>query len=256
VTGRAALLALPLALCAATAGAQVPAPRSGYEFLAAETRAMQDDDFSNPGFFAVERGAKLWDSVEGAAGKACASCHAPGDTAIRTAGVSHPKIDPASGQLFGLERRINQCRAAHMGAAPRAYESVDLVALTAFVRHQARGLAVAVATDGAAAAHAERGRAFFEQRRGLFDLSCADCHDRNPGRKLRAEAVSEGHVNGFPAYKLKWQEVGSTHRQFQRCEALARSIPHEAGSPEYLDLELYLAARGNGLKVETPAVRP
>jgi sulfur-oxidizing protein SoxA len=250
-----AALAVWLATFAAAVVAQTP-PRSGYEFLAPETRAMQDDDFSNPGFFAIDRGAALWRSSEGGAGKSCASCHRPDDAAIRAAGLSYPKIDPVSGRLFGLEQRINHCRAVHMGAEPLAYESADLVALTAFVRHQARGMKVAVPTDGAAAAHFENGRAFFNRQRGLFDLSCADCHERNPGRKLRAEAVSEGHVNGFPAYKLKWQEVGSTHRQFQRCEGLARSIPHAAGDPDYLDLELFLAARGNGLPVETPAVRP
>jgi sulfur-oxidizing protein SoxA len=35
-----------------------------------------------------------------------------------------------------------------------------------------------------------------------------------------------------------------------------RAEPFGAGSPEYIALELYLAWRGNGLPIETPAVRP
>ena len=37
--------------------ADAPKPaKSGYEFVKDETRAMQDDEFQNPGFIAVERG--------------------------------------------------------------------------------------------------------------------------------------------------------------------------------------------------------
>jgi sulfur-oxidizing protein SoxA len=34
-----------------------------------------------------------------------------------------------------------------------------------------------------------------------------------------------------------------------------RAEPYELGSPEFVALELYLAWRGKGLPVETPAVR-
>ena len=30
-------------------------PKSGYEYIKPATRAMQDDDFENPGMFAVEQ---------------------------------------------------------------------------------------------------------------------------------------------------------------------------------------------------------
>jgi sulfur-oxidizing protein SoxA len=35
-----------------------------------------------------------------------------------------------------------------------------------------------------------------------------------------------------------------------------RAEPREIGAGEYVALELYLAWRGNGLPIETPAVRP
>src|SRR5215467_16008797 len=48
---------------------------SGYWFRTKETQAIQDDDFNNPGFFAIERGEQLWSQPDGAVGKSCASCH-------------------------------------------------------------------------------------------------------------------------------------------------------------------------------------
>jgi sulfur-oxidizing protein SoxA len=56
-----------------TAGALAETPleqrRSGYEYMSRETRAMQDDDATNPGMFWVLEG-------EGIFQKDCAGCHA------------------------------------------------------------------------------------------------------------------------------------------------------------------------------------
>ena len=41
--------------------------KSGYQFLARETRAMQDDDTANPGMLGVLQGETLWASKAGAA---------------------------------------------------------------------------------------------------------------------------------------------------------------------------------------------
>ena len=34
---------------------------------------------------------------------------------------------------------------------------------------------------------------------GLMGLSCNQCHDERVGSNLRAEKVSQGQINGFPA---------------------------------------------------------
>src|ERR1700676_2677025 len=53
---------------------------SGCWFRTKEPQAIQDDDFNNPGFFAVEQGEQLWSKPDGAAGKSCASCHQDAET--------------------------------------------------------------------------------------------------------------------------------------------------------------------------------
>ena len=77
---------------------------SGYWFASPETRAIQDDDFSNPGLLYVDRGALRWSAADGAAGKSCASCHDDGADTMVGVGVSYPKIDEASGDpvVFAL----------------------------------------------------------------------------------------------------------------------------------------------------------
>jgi L-cysteine S-thiosulfotransferase len=49
--------------------------RSGYSFMAPDTKAIQDDDTANPGMLWVLDGETLWKSKTGAADKACADCH-------------------------------------------------------------------------------------------------------------------------------------------------------------------------------------
>ena len=72
---------------------------------------------------------------------------------------------------------------------------------------------------------------------------------------IRADHLSQGQINGFPTYRLKWAGLGSSHRRFKGCMDNIRAKPFKRGSDEFTALEVYLASRSNGLSVETPAVR-
>jgi len=93
------------------------------------------------------------------------------------------------------------------------------------------------------------------QRRGQLHLSCANCHVENAGKRLRGDVISQGQINGFPIYRLTWEDLGSTHRMFALCNEAVRAEPYALGSKEYLSLEFYVTTRGRGLKIESPAVR-
>jgi sulfur-oxidizing protein SoxA len=239
----------------ATMAHEVDGRASGWVYLSDDLRAMQDDDFQNPGMFAVDAGADLWATPAGKAGMSCASCHGDAAETMRGVAARYPVYDPQTGGLVNLELRINDERRRRMQADPLPYESEDLLALTAFLSYQSRGMPLDVAIDGPAAPFFDAGRDFFFRRRGQLDLSCAQCHDGLAGQKLRGDTISEGQVNGFPIYRLLWTSMGSRHRMFQWCNTNVRSEPYAYGSEEYLALELYLAWRSRGLPVETPAVR-
>ena len=249
----AALLAIALAGTAQAQDAQDAPAVSGYDFLLPETRALQDDDFANPGMLWVELGERLW-SEPAAEGPSCQSCHGAPET-LRGAGTRYPQWSQRQGRLVSLEQQINQCRQERQHAAPLDYGSQDLVALTTLVMHQSRGLPMQVATDGPVAPAYQRGKRYFETRRGQLNLACTSCHVDQVGSRLRGEPVSQGQVNGFPIYRQLWQDMGSVGRMIAWCNDAVRAEPLEEGSRMAVELELYLRARGEGLPVETPAVR-
>ena len=249
-------LAIFLVSAAYGAEPQKPNPlKSGSEFASADIRAMQADDFANPGMLWVARGEKLWKEPAGKSDKSCASCHGDARTSMKGVATRYPRIDPGTARLVNIEGRINSCRQRNQHAEPLKYETDELLALTAYVAHQSRGVPVNVTVDWQNRKNFERGRELYYRRIGQMNLACTHCHDQNWGRKLLAETISQGHGNDYPAYRLEWQSVGSLHRRFRSCFYGIRAEMLSAGSQEYLDLELFLAWRANGLPLKTPGVR-
>ena len=232
--------------------------RSGYAYLNRDIRAMQDDDFSNPGMFWVEQGGREWNAISSAtatATRACVECHGSATQSMRGVAARYPAYDPSGKQVINLEQRINQCRVQHQQSKPLVYESRELLALTAYLNFQSRGLPVDVRIDGPAEQSFARGRVEYERRRGQFDMSCAGCHVDRSGARLRGDVISQGQINGHPVYRLTWQTLGSTHRMFAWCNQAVRAEPYAYGSKEYVDLELFVKWLGRGLPIETPGVR-
>lgn len=229
--------------------------KSGIEFASEDVRALQGDDFANPGMLWAARGEKLWSEPAGQSGRSCTACHADAKASMKGVAARYPKIDPGLARLVNLEGRINLCRERNQIAQPLKYESEELLALTTYVSQQSRGVPVSVTIDWQNRRHFERGRELYHGRIGQMNLSCAQCHDQNWGKRLLAETITQGHGNAYPAYRLEWQTVGSLQRRIRACFYGVRAEMPPYGAQELLDLELYLAWRGNGLPVEVPGVR-
>ncbi|WP_428031436.1 sulfur oxidation c-type cytochrome SoxA [Ancylobacter sp.] len=250
---------LALALLAGVARAGDIAPgdrRSGRDFMAPETQAMQADDTSNPGMLWVLRGAGLWEQEAGASGQSCTSCHGAAEASMRGVAARYPALDTATGAPIDLTGRISQCRAERQRAPALARESDDLVALATFVAHQSRGLPIAPPQDPRLDPYRTAGRQLFTARMGQLDLSCANCHDDNWNGRLAGSAVTQAHPTGYPLYRLEWQGIGSLQRRMRNCMVGVRAEPFAAGSEEFLALELYLMQRAAGMAMETPGIRP
>jgi sulfur-oxidizing protein SoxA len=229
--------------------------KSGIAFAGSDVRAMQADDLSNPAFLWVESGEKLWNTPAGAANKSCASCHGDARASMRGVAAQYPRHDATANAMQDLDARINACRVRKQEAAPLTRESDDLLALSAWVAFQSRGLPLAVSIEGPARAAFDRGEAFYKARHGQMNLACAQCHDQNWGKRLLSEGLSQGHGNAFPAYRLEWQKLGSLQRRIRACLFGIRAEMPPPGAPELTDVELYLAWRAQGLPLEAPGVR-
>src|ERR1700731_3643421 len=167
-------------------GGEIPLSErmSGYDFMSRGTQAMQDDDSANPGMLWVLDGEALWNKRDGEAGKSCADCHGDAATSMTGIAARYPAFDPALDRPVDLEQRINRERDQHQQAPPFAFESKELLALTAYIAKQSRGLPIAVADDAATHRFIAAGRALYQQRQGQINLSCAECHDDNWGKSL------------------------------------------------------------------------
>ena len=241
-----------LAIAFLTAGAAPPS--SGYHDASPAVRAMQDDDAANPGFLWVQQGESLWNDAP-PAGRSCASCHGAAGS-MRGVAARYPAYDAEFGRPMTLEQRIDDCRTRRQAAAAWPTESDELLAITAFVGEQSRGVPITVDISGPAGPFAAHGESLFNQRMGQLNLSCAQCHDGLAGQHLAGAVIPQGQPTGYPLYRLEWQSLGSLYRRLRNCLTGVRAEPFPPDSADLVDLEFYLAARARGLPVETPAVRP
>ncbi len=249
------ILSAGFATLCAGAGAFSAEPFSGYTLLRQETRAMQDDDFSNPGMEAVAKGAAMFTAI-GKSGKSCSTCHGEDGKQLDAKHLArYPVLDARTKRPITLQQRVINEWAEQNGNAPLKYESDEALALEAYVRGLARGQTVNVQTDGAMAPFYEAGKKLYETRAGQLNMACSSCHDDFAGQKLRAQVLSQGQTNGFPLYRLATGKLTGSQTRFNQCYDAFRANPYPFGSEEYTLLELYANARGNGLKIETPAVR-
>jgi len=229
--------------------------KSGYEFIKPATRAMQDDDFENPGMLSVERGLELFNEKQDGTDKACSDCHGADAQKMEPQSIArYPVYDENRGGIVTLQKSISLCR-NNIGCKPLPTNHPDLVALETFVRNRAHGEAVNVQVDGPVAALLEKGEKIYQTRYGLIDMSCSHCHSLYPGQMIRGQKISQGQGNGFPAYRLDIGEITNLHQRIQQCLTLMRAEPFDADSEEIKLLGLYLMSRSNGLSIETPAVR-
>ena len=229
--------------------------RSTYEQMAPSTKAMQDDDTANPGMLWVLDGQALWNAKAGQTGRACADCHGDAAQSMKGVAARHPAYDAKRAAPVNLEGRVNICRTEQQQAPALAYESKELLALTAYIARQSRGLPIDM-SDARLEPFIAAGRGMFERRQGQLNLACAHCHNENWGQKLAGIALPQAHPTGYPLYRLEWQTLGSLQRRLRNCQIGMRAEPYAYGATEYLALETFLMWRARGMAVESPAVRP
>jgi len=100
-------------------------------------------------------------------------------------------------------------------APPLAYESRELLALTAYVR-ASHAPADRHRVDPSLQPFLDNGRAAFYRRQGQLNLACYQCHDENWGKRL-AGNPSRSAPPRATVYRLEWQSLGSLQRRLRGC---------------------------------------
>jgi L-cysteine S-thiosulfotransferase len=203
---------------------------------------------------AIDQGKKLFMTAF-TNGKHYVDCF-PSGSAVAN---EYPKWGKIQGEVITLAKAINGCRAnQHEPTLP--YEKSDMFNLLAYLAYISRGKPIDIAIpkdDPRALAAYEQGKAFYYQRHGQLNFSCATCHVQNAGKKLRSEILSAslGHTSNWPTYRLKWGEVGSLHRRFSECLTQTKAEPFAEQSVEFRNLEYFLSYMGNGVPISGPSTR-
>ena len=230
-------------------------PVSGYDYLSAEIKEIQDDDFLNPGMSAVERGQQLFIQADDD-GRACADCHgAEGEKLNKKRIAAYPGFDHILNQVLTLQDRIRYCRTEKLDRFPLVYDHKDLVDLETFVRSRARGETIHIEVTDDTKEIYEAGKALYNKRFGQMGMTCHHCHEQYQSIYLRGRKLTQGQTNGFPVYRFESDRITSLHRRFNECFVQLRAEPFDKGGDEYRALEYYMGVMSNGLKVETPGDR-
>jgi len=228
--------------------AQADDRRSGRDTMSPALRTLQVDDAQHPAQLALALGRELWSQGP----QSCASCHGQPEK-LRGVATRYPAWDQG---LIDLPGRIQRCRVRHQLQAAWPPEAEPLLALTALVAQQSRGLPLAPPRGLELDAAAKRGQQIYMTRIGALNLSCAQCHDERAGLRLGGSLIPQGHVDDYPVYRLEWQSLGSLQRRLRGCLSGVRATLWDWDSAELLALETYLARRSAGMPLQPPGVRP
>lgn len=244
-------------LSPAEAGNPLPYLIGGEEFLGAKLRAMQADDFDNPALSIVETGEAAWSKPETPGGKSCQDCHGSGENnLLKEAAATYPKYAPDLKAVITLDIRIDHCRERYLNAPRLEPGDARMLAMTAYLRWLARGSPSTVDVTGLNASAFQRGEALYRMKLGLFQISCAQCHNERFGRQFGSDMLSQGHPLAYSVYKSGERRLISLHERFRMCNKLAKAEGQPDDAPDYVALELYLNWRSKNLPITTPGVRP
>lgn len=222
--------------------------RSGRDTMSPALRTLQADDAQHPAQLALALGREQW----GAGARSCASCHGEPEK-LRGAATRYPTWDQG---LVDLTGRIQRCRVRHQQQPAWAPEAEPLLALSALVAQQSRGLPLSPPRGPELDRAASRGQRLYTTRIGALNLSCAQCHDERAGLRLGGSLIPQAHVDDYPVFRLEWQSLGSLQRRLRGCLSGVRATVWDWDSAELLALEVYLARRSAGMAIQPPGVRP
>ncbi|MGE0565207.1 MAG: sulfur oxidation c-type cytochrome SoxA [Pseudolabrys sp.] len=215
------------------------------------------DSLENPAMWAVERAQAAWKKRE-ASGFSCSTCH--GNTpsaALKTWAASMPKWEPRLEKVLGVEEFV----ARHTKATTGANWLMETDAnrdMSVYLRFIANGTPMKVDTDSPAAKAAiARGEVLAKRKVGQLNMACTDCHGIAANKWIRGQWMGEprGQLDHFPTWRTSLLAIWDIRQRFQWCSVNIRGDELPPDAKEYGDLELYLAAQNQGLKISVPGIR-
>ena len=205
--------------------------------------------------FALEQGEKLFYQAFDN-GTTYADCFPNKGVAIAQ---NYPYWDETELQIITLASAINSCREQN-NRVVLPYAKDEISNIMTYMAYTSRGQRIDTLipkNSKQAMVAYEQGKAYFYQRRGQLNFSCATCHVDNAGKYIRSEILSPalGHTTHWPAYRLSTGKMWTLHGRFMNCNKLIRAKVDPAQSTALRELEYFLSFMANGLPINGPATR-
>jgi sulfur-oxidizing protein SoxA len=216
------------------------------------------DPLVNPAMWAIDKASDFW-KANGPSGSSCASCHANPEQAFKTWAAGMPKWEPRLDKVLGVEEFITRHAKATTGNT-WLMQSDENTALSVYLHNLADGapIEVDIASAGAREAY-ERGKTLSARKLGQLNFACVDCHspDRGGLHWIRGQWLGEqkGQYDHFPTWRTSLNTIWDIRKRFQWCQVNIRADELAPDAKEYGDLELFLAAQSQGLKLSAPGIR-
>lgn len=220
------------------------------------------DPTRNPAALLAELGETLWNKV-GPRKKSCADCHGSDiDKAMRGKATSYPRYVKNYRRVMSIEDLL-AWHGEQTTGMPLLAESEENLQLAMLIKGKSNGLPVEIdLKDKNNHAAWVRGRNLFYKRIGQRNHACSDCHAQEQvkekwlgGRYIARADASLGLTNTYPAWRTSFGQTWGFRRRVQWC-----MLPHGANNlaataVEYAEMELYLAALGNGKEINVPGLK-
>lgn len=214
------------------------------------------DSIENPGMWAVEKAQELW-KLKSSIGFSCNTCHSDPQGTFKTWAASMPKWEPRLNKVLGVEEFVTRHAKATTGAV-WLMETDENRAMSVYLHFLANGQPINIDTTSAEAKAAiERGKVLSARKVGQLNMACTDCHGKSANHWIRGQWLGEpkGQYDHFPTWRTSLLAIWDIRQRFQWCQVNIRADELPPDAKEYGDLELYLAAQNEGLKLSVPGIR-
>lgn len=214
------------------------------------------DPIENPGMWAVDKAQELF-KQKAASGAACSTCHSDPAAAFKTWAATMPKWEPRLNKVLGVEEFVTRHAKTTTGVN-WPMETDNNRAMSTYLHYLANGAAIDVDTESAPAKAAiARGAELAKRKIGQLNMACTDCHGIAANKWIRGQWMGEpkGQYDHFPTWRTSLLAIWDIRQRFQWCSVNIRGDELPPDAKEYGDLELYLAAQNEGLKLSVPGIR-
>jgi sulfur-oxidizing protein SoxA len=252
------------------------APVAMGEASVEEYRAMLADKDANPGFLVIDKGEALFKEKRGPKNASLEQCDfGLGAGKLKGAYAQLPRYFKDTKRVQDLESRLVSCmvnlqgftedevKAKLYGDQRHNENNTPLEAIAAYVAYQSNGMKIDPPLKHPMEKETLKvGEAYFWNRHGPMDFSCATCHAED-GKRVRLQALVNAYnkqdirktMSTWPTYRVSHGVARNNQHRMWDCHWQMRTPDIDYGSPATVALISFLTHQAKGGVYDLPGMK-